>query len=444
MARLTYPHRALFVVALVAMATASGCGIIERLTGIAARKEAKQQQIKAQTQALQQKTMRFGDQFVEGITYRTAELARTSDDAAQLDMYGWQYSQATAAVQIAAGPNPVTNALDMVVLVSLSRRIVESQWIDRYGPAAGAVVREYRRLEVEVWELLDGVLAEAQRAELETVLARWFEENSDARSAAFIRFADFAGAGPQAEVSVSPGLLGIIGLDPLSGIDPAVREFEQTRILAERALYYAQRLPVLLDLQLKLTIVRLNASPEAQQVLTTVREVGELSDAVEQLATQVPDLVAREREAAISQLMTEFDVQNEQVRALAVDLRATLEAGTVTAESLDGLIRSTDALVARFAAEPGAASTEPSRPFDINEYTRTVTELATMARELQALVRDVDALSPAIADRLELLTKEARGVVDHAFLRVLLLIAAVLVAALVYRVLSLRLARRVD
>ena len=240
---------------------------------------------------------------------------------------------------------------------------------------------------------------------------------------------------------VSPGLLGVIGLGPLSGIDPAVREFEQTRLLAERALYYAQRLPVLLDLQLKLTTARLNASPEAEQILNTVREVGELSDAVEQLTVQVPDLIAREREAAIAQLMAELQVQSDQVRALATDLRGTLEAGTLTAQSLDGLVRSTDALVARFAPEPGATPAEPSRPFDINEYTRTITELANAARELQALVREVDSLSPAMADRVDQLTGEVRGLVDHAFLRVLLLIAAVLAAAIAYRIVASRLAR---
>ena len=411
------------------------------MTGIAARKEAKQAQIKARTEALQQKVMRFGDQFVERMTAGTSELARSSDEAALLDMYGWQYAQATAVVQIAAGPNPITNALDMVVLTSLTRRIVEDQWIDLYGPAAGPVVRGYRQLESEAWQLLDGVLNDPQRAELEAALARWLEENPDTISAAFIRFGDFAGAGPQAEVRVSPGLLGIIGLDPLSGIDPAVREFEQTRLLAERALYYAQRLPVLLDLQLKLTTARLNASPEAEQILNTVREVGELSDAVEQLTVQVPDLIAREREAAIAQLMAELQVQSDQVRALATDLRGTLEAGTLTAQSLDGLVRSTDALVARFAPEPGATPAEPSRPFDINEYTRTITELANAARELQALVREVDSLSPAMADRVDQLTGEVRGLVDHAFLRVLLLIAAVLAAAIAYRIVASRLAR---
>jgi hypothetical protein len=33
----------------------------------------------------------------------------------------------------------------------------------------------------------------------------------------------------------------MLGIDPLSGLDPAIREIEQTRALAERTIYYMQR-----------------------------------------------------------------------------------------------------------------------------------------------------------------------------------------------------------
>lgn len=420
----------------------SGCGIIERLTGIAARKEARQAQIKAEAQALQQQVMRFGDQYIERVTRRTAVLAAASGERSQLDMYSWQYTQATAVVQIAAGPSPAANALDMVVLVSLNRRIVEDQGVERYGAAADPLLRDYHDLESEAWRLLDSLLDDGQRRELEAALAEWHAAHPDIDSAAFVRFTDFAGASAQAEVRVSPGLLGIIGLDPLAGIDPAVREFEQTRMLAERALYYAQRLPVLLDMQLKLTTARLNASPEAQQILSTVRDVGALSATVEQLTAEVPDLVARERQAAIAQILAGLEVENERMRALTSDLKKALDAGTVTAQALDQLVRSADALVGRFGPDPDApAPSEPSRPFDINDYTRTITELAATARELQRLVEDVDAKSPAVAARIEQLTAAGRGLVDYALLRALLVILVVLLAAIVYRVASVRVGR---
>jgi len=419
-----------------------GCGIIERVTGHAARKQAREAAAKAESQALQQKTMRFADEYMERVNRRTDALAEDAGYATVVAMYDWQLTQSTAAVQVAAGPNPIANALDMVVLVSLNRRIVESTWTDRYGEVAQPVLRTYQSLEQSAWRLLDGLVTEQQRVQLEEGLSQWFADKSDLQSAAFIRFADFAGVGRKAEVGISPGLLGIIGLDPLEGIDPAVREFEQTRMLFERAVYYAQRLPILLGLEVKLSFAQLRATSESQEVLAAVNRVGALSASVNELVAQTPDLVAREREAAIAQLMASLQDQEEDMRALTTELKGTLEAGTLTAQSLDTLVQSTDALVARFARDPTAtAPSEPGRPFDINEYTRTVTELANTARELQALVRDVDTLTPELAVHVGQLTGEARELIDYVFLRVLLVILALLLAAVAYRLIASRLTR---
>jgi hypothetical protein len=53
-----------------------GCGIIERLTGEAARKRARAEAAKEQSQTLQLKVMRFADQYVERMERRTTQLAR--------------------------------------------------------------------------------------------------------------------------------------------------------------------------------------------------------------------------------------------------------------------------------------------------------------------------------------------------------------------------------
>jgi hypothetical protein len=104
--------------------------------------------------------------------------------------------------------------------------------------------------------------------------------------------------------------------------------------------------------------------------------------------------VAREREAAISQFLAGLEMQNEQVRALTADLKGALEAGTLTAQTPDQLVKSTDSLVGRFAPDPNAPPpAEPSRPFDINDYTRAIVELAGTARELQRLLQGAERSS---------------------------------------------------
>jgi hypothetical protein len=433
-----------------------GCGIIERLTGEAARKRARAEAAKEQSQTLQLKVMRFADQYVERMERRTTQLARKyaeqmaehdfDVDRLVADLAQWRFTQATAAFQIAAGSNPVANAIDMIVLVSLTRRIIEFEWVQTYGPAAADLLRTFRSLEDQAWHLVDDLpgTTEDKKAEFDRILQDWYQSNPGLESAAFVRFTDIAGLGlGQQEAGVSPGLLGIFGLDPLEGVDPAVREFEQTRVLAERAMYYAQRVSILIDLQVTASTARARGTPEVRETLETVDQVGRLADALAGVVGELPNTIAREREAAVAQVMAELYSQQREMLALTQELRGVLDAGTVTAQSLEELVDSTDRLMARFEPDPDAPKpTEPPRPFDINEYTRTVTELAATAREFQALVQDVDALTPKLTEPMDQLTGRVRDLVDYAFSRALLAILALLLAAIVYQVFANRLKRR--
>jgi hypothetical protein len=279
-----------------------------------------------------------------------------------------------------------------------------------------------------------------QRDELDTLLDAWVAANPDEHNPSFVRFGDFAGVGLKSQKKASAGLLDIVRLDPLAGLDPAVREVEQTRLLAERAVYYAQRAPRLLDIQGRLIVARTRQTAEAQQVLDTVAGVGQLSTSLTRLADQTPALVAREREAAIAQFMQELQRQQRDMLALSRELRAAIEAGHVTAQSLDAMMQSTDRLVARFQPDPARPS-KPGRPFDITEYTRAIVELAATTRELQALVRGVDGATPVLAGQVNALAARVQGLVDYAFWRLIMLVAAVLLAAIAYQLIVRRLRR---
>lgn len=102
-----------------------------------------------------------------------------------------------------------------------------------------------------------------------------YDENPGLDSAAFVRFTDVAGLGlGQKEAGVSPGLFGIFSLDLLEVVDPAVREFEQTRVLAERAMYYTQRVPILIDLQMTAATARARGTAEIRETLESIDQVG--------------------------------------------------------------------------------------------------------------------------------------------------------------------------
>ncbi len=417
--------------------TAPGCTWISRTTGMTTKNQARNE-IAAKSFNAQVAAMRFADDFVDESVRATDELAEQVGNAKmQSDILEWQLSQANAAVQIVSGPKPGAASVDMVVLVSLSRRVIERDWLVLYGEPAKPVLETYERLEHDVWALL-GDPGQRQRAGLDALLTDWVKNNPQVRNPSFVRFADFTTGEEQVRAHAIPGLLDIVGLDPFAGMDPAVREVEQSRLLAERAVYYTQRLPRLLNIQGRLIAVQARTAPETRQVLDTFAGVERLSASLTKLTDNAPALVAQQREAAIAQFMNELARQQQQMLALATQLRAAIEAGHVTGDSLNALIQSTDRLVARFAPQPNRPSA-PGKPFDINDYTRTLVELAATSRDLQALVRDIDATTPHLAGQVAVLTVGLQGVVTYTLWRLIVLVMVILIAAIMYRLVTRRL-----
>ena len=75
---------------------------------------------------LQLQVMRFADGYVAAISQAADDFgAKVGTSKARLVALKWKLGQATSAYTDATGPNPVVNALDMLVLVSVSRMVVE-------------------------------------------------------------------------------------------------------------------------------------------------------------------------------------------------------------------------------------------------------------------------------------------------------------------------------
>lgn len=260
----------------------AGCSLVNRTTKQAEASAA----IKAENSQIA--AMRFADGFVDRMTRATDSLAeQLADPRKQVEILDWQLSQATAAVQIASGPKPSAAAADMVVLVSLSRRVIERDWPARYGEPVQAVLRTYEGLEQEAWGFMGEASAE-QRAGLDGLLVTWVNNNPQVENPSFVRFADFASGANKSRVVAIPGLLDLVGLDPLSGLDPAVREVERSRQLAERAVYYAQRVPQLLAVQGRLIAARARQAPETRDVLDTLAHMNQLSASVTKFTDNAP------------------------------------------------------------------------------------------------------------------------------------------------------------
>jgi PAS domain-containing protein len=429
---------------LAALMTLAGCDTLRSATPAA--REARES--KSQLQQLQARNMRFADDYVGRLIEASHRFEPSLGDARQRLMWsGWLLEQANAAYITASGDNPVVSTLDLLTLATLSRMVIEDTIAPRYPAQSAELVEAHRQLEAQAWQLASEVIEPAQQAALRNLYVEWRRQNSNVLSVSFVRFQDFTGImraqDSQADVKKYSGLLGVVGLDPLSGLDPAVRQLEQSRLLAERAIYYAQRVPFLFDLQLDRSLNRMAAGTETQKLL---QQGGSLTLSAERFAAVaegLPDAVAREREAFIRQLSGELEAQQASLRPLLLELRGTLEAGNATAASVDQAVRSLDALVARFSAKPASAGgPAPARPFDINEYRQAAEEITRAADQLQQLLDSVGGRAPQIASVVDSSLGKGRALVDYLVLRVaaliVLLLAGILATLLAYRWLAPR------
>jgi len=425
-----------------------GCTLIDQLAPGKRAARARAEQL----QNLQLSVMRFADEYVGRTSEALTQFQHSTSNAAErLDAQDWKVQQATAAYTIASGPHPVVNALDMVVLASLSRMVLDDEWVTEvYGPSALTIRRTYHSLEPGAWQLLDGVLTDAQMARLREIMDQWRAEHPHVRAVTYVHFRDFAksvGAPAAGEEHEAGSLFSMLGLDPLSGLDPAVRELTQSRQLAERAIYYMQRTPSLLDMQVERVTFEFAVMPETKSLLGDLNRASLIGSSSEELVRTLPNVLDQQREALLAQLTRTLHDESATIGPLAVELRQTLQAGTEAATALQGAAAAIEHLKTQFASKgaAGGAPEQQGRPFDIRDYTEMLRQAGEASRELTTLASHTDSLVPVLRAASEQAASRLERTLNHLFFLllalVMLAIVATLLAALAYRRALLRLAR---
>lgn len=429
-----------FLIAVVAMLALIGCSTIKEMTP--SYRHAQQR-----TEALEQlqlDTMRYSDEY----RTRVVEAVNRIQDgpitpAERLAAQNWKVLQAQAVYVDADGPNPALNTIDIVVLATLSRLVVENT-MAQYGDRVQFLQKTHRELERSAWALAQPVLSDAQAAQLRDIIARWQEQNPAVQSVGAIHFSDFAKAigepGP-GEANVVGSLFSIVNLNPFAELDPAVQEITRTRLLANRALFYFQRMPDIVSMQSEQLIYRMAVQPETKNALASFQRVSLVGSAADTLATELPTILDKEREALLRQLTQEITSQSATIGELSGNLRSTLEAGTVTADALNTMLESLNKLTGQFVSTAPAPKTpaQPSGPpFDIRNYTEALRAATDTAQQLTALTQQLNTTMPGMRSATQ-------SLVDNIVRQVLLILAVLILgtfgAALAYRVIVLRMQR---
>jgi hypothetical protein len=398
---------------------------------------------------LQSQVMRFADTYVATVAQACDDVtAKATNSAVRLSVLRWKLGQATSAYTDATGENPAVNALDLLVLTTMARMVVEDYGVQTYGDAIQPLLDAQRNLETNVWTLAGGVLKPSQEKELQDLIREWRRKNPDQRYVGPIRFREFVaalGMTPTKSSSGSGSIFSLLYLDPLAGLDPTAAAIQETRDLGERAMYYSQRMPMLLSWQVEVLAYQLAGQPESQQVLNDANRLAASSEIFAKTAQQLPQLVNDQRQAAIQQILDGLTEQGNKSRELLTDTRLTLDSAGAAATNINAALQSLTAFVQYVSptnARPSSATN--THPFNVLDYGTAAAQVGAAANNLNALLASVNQSAPQLAQLGQQTKADADAVVRHAFLYgvalVLILLAGAVLAGLIYRVLSNKLA----
>lgn len=416
--------------------------------------------------------------FADEMTLRLAEAidqieGRSQSIEGRTVAHRLKYTVAHGATIIASAQNPRIALVDMYVMISLQRALLEKNIVPQYfGSEADRLVQTFQTSEQEIKGLASKALTVEQLAEIDRLIAQWLENNTDRVYAGYVRFSEFSAARQvstaQAQKGRASNVLGFLFIDPLAGLDPTTREIEQARLLAERAFFYMQRMPMLISWQAELLVMDTVSEPESRTVLTSVESltlsVEQISQDVDELNKRFPELISAERQAILEKLdqtideqrqksidqalaglsterralINQLSDQEEQLRPLVTDLRQTVDSATALSDS----VRSTTEQFEQLAKvlrldEPG--ETDPDgEPTDIRDVTEALRETTRAAEELVRLSESIKGTTDpaALEERLVMIEQRlvnaentANRIMDKAF-RLALTLVIVLIAGL--------------
>lgn len=383
----------------IIMTTTAGCvsapppdqaGLVAQIAAIlpgATKTKAVESPGKISRAELQQEVMAFADEYAVAVWQAADEIRRTAlplETRAAAQYLKVLY--ASAALRIAGGRRPAANLLDMVVFVTLGRMAVEEYWQPQvYGKAGKPLLDSYRRLEQEIWAIAGQVLTPAQQEELRRAIKQWRQSHPGQHYVADVRLSDFARlrGGPIIDAAAIP----TTGL--VASVEETTRAADEAVLLAERLMFYLERLPNVLTLQTDLILDQVAVSPAVKSIVEDTGRVTRTAERLTDLMERLPVLVATERKAAIEQVTGWLGADQPPLRSLLGDVRQTLVAGTDLAGSVDKAVHSLDAFAGQYRADTPAS---PGPPFDIQDYIRTAQQLTTALNQLDSVIKSFDRL----------------------------------------------------
>jgi len=309
--------------------------------------------------------------------------------------------------------------------------------------------------EKDIREIAMVVLTPNQLTDLLSIIEHWRKENPGLIFFPPIRFSDFDADRRQSKLARAEGQRGLF-----KSVEAATEQVEEMRLLAERGMYLATRMPQLSGLFAELWLTRLLESPYTAKILADISTLSVATERLAAAAEKLPDQIAVERNAAIRQSMKSIAQErnsavNQIAATLSAERKATIDAFVAEEYRIRGLLtdlQQTFATGNEFVASVNALTTqfksvtpsESTKPFDIRDYQMTLSELSNSAQELTKIAASMERISDKIGgehlllqvvNALDRAESEGDELIDHTTRKMILLIVIGLIGYIISKLL---------
>jgi hypothetical protein len=415
---------------------------------------------------LQNELDEFADRFSGVVTASANEIAaesaeRTTRRSALL----WKLRVIPRLQEVIFGADPQPAFLDAAILTVQMRKYFQGPDTDGatlFADAQPVAVQASLRLEEDIFRIgglfLSAEQLQALRARIDTyadahpIRGTFLLTEGRATSTKDGQTADLNWV---AQIPLSP-------FRALEGIDAGARAISDFNITASQFAQIVEDMPVQTRWQIELLWYDLEESQSVVSALQSFKALADSAASLSETARQLPEqlreqiaLAGKDLDDRQAALQTTLDETRRTLESLnvAIDNATELtdaisQAGGSVADAGDAWRQTVNAVSEITQSFDKPADAPPGKPFDIAEYTQAADRLTAAAVELRALLAEARQTleSPQLSALSDTALKDAeqsgRNVTDHAAWRVLQLIAAAFVLAIIYRLISSRLSKR--
>lgn len=391
---------------------------------------------------LQSRLMSFADRYLAKSSQATENYLKAvkTREAKEFALSTFVFPGLTV-ISIAAGDDPATDLIDMLVFVSLQHEVMASGWAQEIlGSHEGELIAIQKNLEDQIWSIGSELLEQKQQAELRRLIQVWRQANPQQRVVTGVRFDDVAKV--RGQHAYNKSLRDFSGL--LAPIEKAVEETNAIRLLAERGIFLSERMPRLLMAQARNIAHEQIAPEEIDQLVADFTAMSQSVSKAERDFAGLPQALARERQAwlkAWDQRQTHVAaLLNQSVPALeasknaSADIRETLKQFETLIQAYDKNGKAVDDTLTKYQNLLQFMDNEP--PTDTSKLINVLDAFIRLGQQIDRLGA---RLQPNSGQGLDVIVLNAyENMLNAFFWRFLVFFAALLFMAFVYRYLCQR------